>query len=175
MNPAQTSADGRTRDPETPPPLDRGPSLRRLSRNREALALSRPNRRREDTRGTLADSRDRNSIVSEENRRNSRHPLLPLASYHCDTTTVSVADLLTQSRQAHARYRRLSHDTKNTHLLAQGEAIQAALLARLSAEHLDPAHDDPAWLEDAQAQKGLTSDELITFYGRYLAPTEAGL
>lgn len=86
---------------------------------------------------------------------------------------MSVADLLSQSRTAHDRYRRLSHDTKNRDLVGQGEAVRAALLARLEAHQLDPDQADPAWIADQQAMKGQSSSALVIFYGRYLSPSNA--
>lgn len=86
-----------------------------------------------------------------------------------------ITELLAQSRTAHQQYRRLSADSQNKNLPNMGALMRSALLARLDAQTLDPARTDPAWQVDAAAMKGQTHDSLVRFYGRYLAPKEAGI
>lgn len=91
---------------------------------------------------------------------------------------MSVADLLAQSRAAHGRsfqhrgridaHGRLSHQPS---LYEAGRAITDALRARVEAQALDPGFHDPAWLDDAAANNGVSHDALVTFFGRYLSPS----
>jgi hypothetical protein len=91
-----------------------------------------------------------------------------------------VADLLAQSRAAHAKYRTLAGRVDSKGAISQapnlydaGQAIQVALSARLEAERLDPNHTDPAWAADERLNKGATSASLIEFYARWLSPRES--
>ncbi len=94
---------------------------------------------------------------------------------------MTVAELLTASRQAHQRYRlqhagRIDKTGKVAHqpeLKPSGEAIQDALRLRLDAHQLDPQHTDPAWLSDTEANKGVDHDAMVEFLGRYLTPVGA--
>lgn len=58
-------------------------------------------------------------------------------------------------------------------LTKAGPEIQEALRLRLEADALDPAHTDPGWREDEQANRGISHDAMVTFLGRYLTPSEA--
>ena len=92
----------------------------------------------------------------------------------------NVADLLAQSRAAHAKYRTLAgrvnahgQITQQPNLSDAGHAVQVALSTRLAAHDLDPQMTDAAWQADARLNKGAASATLIEFYGRYLTPHEA--
>lgn len=89
---------------------------------------------------------------------------------------MTVAQLLSTSRQAHQRYRslagRIGKDGKvnvQPRLGACGDAIREALAARTDADALDPAHTDHAWLDDAEAMRS-DHASLVQFYVAYLAP-----
>ncbi len=93
---------------------------------------------------------------------------------------MSVADLLEQSRAAHQRshqFRGQIDATGGMRLRPRrsraGAEIAEALKLRLRADRLDPTHQDPAWEDDLAANRGQSSDALITFLGRYLTPIEA--
>lgn len=88
-----------------------------------------------------------------------------------------IADLLRRSRQAHVQsFVHRGRITKDgavstvPNLRQSGGQLQDALSLRLEAAALDPTHEDPAWLEDASANKGISHEALVTFYGRYLSP-----
>lgn len=92
----------------------------------------------------------------------------------------SVAHLLAQSRAAHARSHQHRGRIDKTGKVGQpprlydaGLAMGAALSLRLDAEALDPQHLDPAWMTDAEANKGQSSEAMVAFLGRYLTPVEA--
>lgn len=91
-----------------------------------------------------------------------------------------VADLLAQSRAAHAAYRRsagrINKEGKVSeapNLWAAGSQVQQALSLRLEAHVLDPEHVDPVWIADQHANKGASHDAMVAFLGRYLTPVEA--
>lgn len=93
---------------------------------------------------------------------------------------MTVATLLEQSRTAHQRSKRERGEINERgsvktapRLVQAGALIAEALRWRLEAEALDPNHVDPAWLDDQQANRGQTSDAMVTFLGRYLTPAEA--
>ena len=87
---------------------------------------------------------------------------------------MTVAQLLEQARQAHTRYRDHAGKVKEgrtvqaPQLTVCGQAVQEALTTRMTAEGLDPTHQDPAWIHDAQAMKGQTNEALMAFYAKYL-------
>lgn len=92
----------------------------------------------------------------------------------------NVADLLAQSRAAHAKYRSLAGKVGKDGKVSQapnlydaGIAIQDALKARTDAHVLDPQQLDPAWIADQRLNKGVTSDAMLAFLARYLTPVEA--
>lgn len=87
-----------------------------------------------------------------------------------------VGTLLEQARAAHRRYReqsgRIGKDGKMSRspdLWSCGEAVRAALSARVDADRLDPQRVDAAWREDLQAMKA-SHEELVGFYAAYLTP-----
>lgn len=80
-----------------------------------------------------------------------------------------VADLLAQSRAAHAAYRRLANDpARCKDFAAQDAQITIARDARMAAHNLDPQLVEPTWLADRALNKGLSSDDLIRFYTKTL-------
>jgi hypothetical protein len=90
---------------------------------------------------------------------------------------VTVAELLAASRTCHQRYRqhagRISaHGAVASHpdVWMASAQVREALRLRTEAHALDECHMDDAWIEDRQAMKGQTSDQLIAFYVKYLAP-----
>lgn len=93
---------------------------------------------------------------------------------------MTVAELLTQSRAAHSRFRGSAGRINDKGRISEAprlpkcaEAIQEALRVRVEAEVLDPQHSDPAWREDFDLMKGQPSQTLMAFYVRYLAPGAA--
>ncbi len=91
-----------------------------------------------------------------------------------------VASLLERARAAHQRSHshrgridKMGRIAQAPALTKAGAAIQEALSLRLEAKALDPEQQDPAWTDDVQANKGQSHQALVTFFGRYLTPTEA--
>lgn len=85
---------------------------------------------------------------------------------------MTIAELLAQSRAAHARYRQIHSQSKGTNLHAMGATVQEALSTRLDAEALDPERTDPAWVEDQQATRN-RSHRLVEFFAGYLTPRDS--
>lgn len=88
---------------------------------------------------------------------------------------MTVADLLAQSRAAHAKSKTLrgrinkdGHISQVPQLSEAGQAIQQALRTRLEAHRLDPQMTDPAWQADERLNKGQTSAVLIDFFAQWL-------
>ncbi len=85
--------------------------------------------------------------------------------------TITVADALQSSRQAHAMYTqsmpRMAAVAGSTPVLQQGDAkaaldaLKKAAAARAYAELLDPTHQDPAWAEDGRTHP---AQETLVFY-----------
>ena len=92
-----------------------------------------------------------------------------------DVAPQTVAALLQAASAAHGRYsyaRGLMAQgrlTRRPDLLACGQAVRAALAARIEAHALDPQHTDPAWIADQQAMRGQSHDAMVAFYSAYLA------
>lgn len=91
---------------------------------------------------------------------------------------MTVRGLLTASRAAHqrsfqhrGRIDKQGRLSKAAELHKAGPAIEEAVKLRLQAHALDPEHLDPAWLDDQAANKGVPSDVMVGFLGRYLAPS----
>lgn len=82
---------------------------------------------------------------------------------------MSVPDLLAASRAAHVRYRTLHDASKNTATAEMRAAVAEAYDTRLAAHALDPSHVDPAWAIDVFTDQPVSSDDLMAFYGSYLA------
>ena len=83
-----------------------------------------------------------------------------------------VAELLQQSRSAHAEYRRASGRTDKDGLVVSapdyGSAeahVARALALRLEAHESDPLHADPAW--DSEKHLRFHHDALMAFYRAY--------
>jgi hypothetical protein len=83
-----------------------------------------------------------------------------------------VADELTASRAAHARYRNAAGRIDIKGDVAETKRHDACRLAlqdaydhRMAADALDPKHDDPDWANDVKA----THDQLVQFYAAQLA------
>lgn len=93
---------------------------------------------------------------------------------------MTVADLLRQSREAHARYRRAAGHIDQLGSIADQPNPDAARLAvvdalefRNQADALDPSHDDPAWSDDTAANKGVPSATLVHFYRSFFVAIPA--
>lgn len=91
--------------------------------------------------------------------------------------TEAVHRLLTASREAHKRKKRLAGvvDREGNVLQAPDwpsaeQEIVTALKLRLEAHALDPAHTAPAWMTDQLANKGVPDAELIKFFVAYAKP-----
>jgi hypothetical protein len=90
--------------------------------------------------------------------------------------TITIADALQSSRQAHAMYTQLSPRMAavagSTPVLQQGDArgaldaLKKAAAARAYAELLDPLHQDPAWAEDGRTHP---AQETLVFYLQVLS------
>lgn len=87
----------------------------------------------------------------------------------------TVANHLTAAREAHRQYRDVAgvieangDVRKHKDRAASKAAIKAARRHRQKAEALDPMRSDPAWADDATANRGVTHDELMDFYARVL-------
>lgn len=90
--------------------------------------------------------------------------------------TVTVADALQASRQAHAMYQqcspRMASVPGSAPMLQQGDArsaldaLKRAAAARAYAELLDPTHADPAWIEDGRTHP---AQETLVFYVQQLS------
>lgn len=87
----------------------------------------------------------------------------------------TVAQLLTQSRAAHLKFRQSDGHINREGKVAQPPnydaaelAIREALNARLAAQAADPHHADPAWAEDQAANKGISSQAMLDFFRDYL-------
>lgn len=96
----------------------------------------------------------------------------------------TVADLLQQSRAAHAQKKRAAGtiDAKAVPSGADYPLADAhlgeALTLRLAAHDLDPEHADPAWASDERANRGVSHDALVCSFRAYLsqqAPARAVL
>lgn len=84
---------------------------------------------------------------------------------------MTVSELLTASRAAHAQYRanvahRLAAGVQPGNPVAARAALEQAATLRKQAEDADPQHVDAAWASDA-----LISDhqQLLTWYAEQLA------
>lgn len=93
-----------------------------------------------------------------------------------DPPAPTIADLLAQSRAAHAQFQNHTGSINKDGTvrtppndLSAAQAIQLALNARALAEDADPKHADLAWDVDEQANRGVTSDQLLVFYREYLS------
>lgn len=79
---------------------------------------------------------------------------------------MTVADLLTASREAHRRKHALANRRLNGQHVPDYPAAEAAIAdaldLRLQAHTLDPDHTDPAWAKDP-----IPHDDLVAFYRRY--------
>lgn len=91
---------------------------------------------------------------------------------HTRAMASRVADLLHQSRAAHADYRRASGRTDKDGLVvsapdyAAAEAhVARALTLRQQAHDADPLHTDPAW--DSEKHLRFHHDDLVAFYRAY--------
>lgn len=88
----------------------------------------------------------------------------------------TVSDLLTASRAAHYRKKQSAGRataagtvTSPANYVTTEHHIKDALLSRLDAEVLDPAHTDPAWYTDQTENKNQTSKALLQFFVHYLS------
>lgn len=77
---------------------------------------------------------------------------------------MNVADYLSQSRQAHDKYRRAQAVKADAE--AVNQHVREALDARLAAHDLDPDHGHPAWTSDPAPH-----DALVGFYRQRLGVT----
>jgi hypothetical protein len=78
--------------------------------------------------------------------------------------TATVAELLSLSRSAHARYQaHLPHVEQGRHVPGDAtlarDALRDAKRLREQADHADPAHRDPAWRQDQTPH-----EQLVAFY-----------
>lgn len=92
-----------------------------------------------------------------------------------EPTAPTIAQLLSQSRAAHLKFRQSDGHINREGKVAQQPnysaaeaAIREALNARLAAQAADPHHADPAWAEDQAANKGISSQAMLDFFRDYL-------
>jgi hypothetical protein len=85
---------------------------------------------------------------------------------------LTVAELLTASKQAHAEYRRWAGTIDKQGKVAQPydeprcvAAVEKALATMEQAHALDPTHTDPAW----QSPEGQLREPLTRFYLKFLS------
>lgn len=99
----------------------------------------------------------------------------PIASKAVETLP-DIAALLAASRAAHARFQTAAGHNDGRGKIrhpdddAAAVAIQDARRARIAAEVADSGHTDPAWAIDQAANKGISSDSILSFYHDYFAP-----
>ena len=92
-----------------------------------------------------------------------------------DTAIPTVAQLLSQSRAAHLRKKHAAGKANRDGIVTQRpnypeaeQAIRDALALREQAHALDPDQTDPAWAIDQVANRGHSSQILLSWFRTYL-------